>query len=201
MNLSEIILSFPRIYSFSQWLVSRRGLDEKITSDFLEPFEGMRILDVGSGVSTILTKLPNCTYVGIDHNEKYIQRSRIKHRGKGTFFCADVSEVGRLVNFKFDRIVILKVLHHLSDCQVTHLLKECAELLNESGLILTLDVAFTPNQHFIAKYLADRDRGQFVRQPDQYRRLICDQLKITKMEVSEGMLRVPYTHVFFQISH
>jgi 2-polyprenyl-3-methyl-5-hydroxy-6-metoxy-1,4-benzoquinol methylase len=200
VNLRESILSKPRIYSFFQWVISRKDLDEKIISDFLEPFEGMRILDIGSGVSTILTKLTKCTYVGIDHNEKYILRSRIKHGDKGTFFCADVSEVGKLVNFKFDRIVILRVLHHLSDGQVTHLLEECAELLNENGLILTVDVAFTPNQHSIAKYLAAHDRGQFVRQPEQYGQLICDQLKIMKIEIVEGMLRVPYTHIIFQIT-
>jgi len=201
MNLHELILSKPRIYSFFQWIISRKGLNEEIISDFLEPFEGMRILDIGSGVSTILRKLPKCTYVGIDHNEKYILRSRIEHGDRGTFFCADVSEVGKLVNFKFDRIVILRVLHHLSDGQVAHLLDKCADLLNENGLILTLDVAFTPEQHFIAKYLAAHDRGQFVRQPEQYGQLICDQLKIAKMEVVEGMLRVPYTHVVFQITN
>ena len=201
VNLRELILSKPQIYSFFQWVISRKGGNEEIISNFLEPYEGMRILDIGSGVSTILKKLPKCTYVGIDHNEKYILRSRIEHGDKGTFLCADISEVRNLVNFKFDRIVILGVLHHLSDGQVTHLLNECADLLNEKGLIFTLDCAFTPNQNPIAKCLAALDRGQFVRQPEQYGQLICDQLKITKMEVTEGMLRVPYTHVVFQITN
>ena len=201
MNLRESILSKPLVYSFFQRIISRKGIHKRVITDFLIPFDGMSVLDIGSGTSKILMDLPTCVYVGIDHNEKYIQQAINEFGEKGSFHCAEVSDIRKFVKHKFDRILLLRVLHHLSDLQVSNLLDECAELLNEKGIILSLDVAFTHQQHWIAKLLATYDRGQFVRRPEQYGQLICDKLNVSKVNVIEGMLRVPYTHVVFQITN
>jgi 2-polyprenyl-3-methyl-5-hydroxy-6-metoxy-1,4-benzoquinol methylase len=201
MRLREYILGSPRMYTLWQWIISRKGLNEKIITNFLQPYEGMRVLDVGSGVSNILTILPKCTYVGIDHNEEYVQLANSKYGDVATFYCADVSDIKQLVQHKFDRILLLRIMHHLSDNEVIELLRECSQLLNHNGLILTMDCAFTADQHWIAKFLAAQDRGHFVRRPEQYAQLVCEELKIVKMNVVEGLLRVPYTHVIFQFTN
>jgi ubiquinone/menaquinone biosynthesis C-methylase UbiE len=201
MNLRESVLSKPHVYSFFQRVISRKGINERMISDFLKPFEGMKVLDVGSGTSKILTNLPECIYVAVDHNDKYIQQAKREFGGRGTFFCAEVSDIKKFVEHKFDRILILRVLHHLSDTQVTKLLGECAGLLNEGGIILSLDVAFTHEQNWIARLLASYDRGRFVRRPEEYGQLISERLNIVRTEVIEGMLRIPYTHVVFSFTN
>jgi ubiquinone/menaquinone biosynthesis C-methylase UbiE len=193
-SFKEALMGIPFVYRTFQDLLTKSSENDYLVSEFIQPEHKASILDVGCGVASILQYLGNVEYVGVDHNTDYIAKAREVFGTRGSFHVADVSEVAGLVNKTFDRVLLLRVLHHLTDAQCDELLGECSRLLAPGGALITFDCALTDDQHWIARRLAKADRGRYARSPDHYSRLISAHFGALETDIRHDLLRVPYTH-------
>jgi len=171
-----------------------------LVSEYIKPTNGCAVLDVGCGPAAILDFLPSVKYVGLDHNPKYIAAATKKFGAKGTFICAGVDQLNDHGLQTFDRIIILGVMHHLDDQQLTQLMRSLKDRLTRDGVLITFDVAYEDKQNLIAKFLAKNDRGKFVRTKDQYLEFISPTFSVEQADLHHDLLRVPYTHLITRSS-
>ena len=193
-TFKEVIMGMPLIYKLFQQGIAKSSTLEYLVKDFIQPKSKLSILDVGCGNAQIRKFLGDVNYVGVDHNPKYIAKAREANGLSDEFFVADVSEVGQLVTNKFDRVLLIGVLHHLSDAQCQDLIRNCAQLLATNGHLFAFDPALIDDQHPIARFLAKSDRGRFARSPDDYRKLIQEEFASVVVTVRHDLLRIPYSH-------
>jgi len=167
------ILSHPMAYEAVQRIIGAEKGRARIVRDYLRPFPGMRILDLGCGTAEILGALPpDIAYVGYDMSPDYIAAAQRKYAGRGTFHCRllEQAEVASLEHF--DLVMGIGVLHHLDDATARHFMRIAKAALNPGGRIYTLDPCFAPRQNPIARFLISRDRGQNVRDSQGYQALL-----------------------------
>ena len=193
-TFKEVIMGMPLIYKLFQQGIGKSTSTAYLVEEFIQPRSKLWILDVGFGNAQIRKFLGDVNYVGVDHNPKYIAKAREANGLSDEFYVADVSEVGQLVTNKFDRVLLIGVLHHLSDAQCQDLIKNCAQLLATNGHLFALDPALIDDQHPIARFLAKSDRGRFARSPDDYRKLIQEEFASVVVTVRHDLLRIPYSH-------
>jgi 2-polyprenyl-3-methyl-5-hydroxy-6-metoxy-1,4-benzoquinol methylase len=187
------LFSKPLAYERLQTLV-RRKTAMKYLVDVIKPFNGARILDVGCGNATILNHLGNVEYLGIDKNPRCIETAQKNFGSRADFNVLDISELTSQHDKCFDRIILIGVLHHLSDDQCTSLLDHCSRILVPSGFLVSVDPTITPKQNWFARKFALADRGRFVRSPEMYKSLLDASFGKTVSEVKTNLLRVPYSN-------
>jgi len=198
MGFRNRIMRIPVVYKLFTSGVARAELYPWLAEFVIDAKDGQSVLDVGCGTSTILKHLPSVHYVGIDHNPDYIEVSKETYGSRGEFIVGDVNDDQARGRREFDRILLLGVLHHLSDDEVMRLVSRLARSLKVGGHVTTFDNAIVKGQHPLARLLARLDRGKYVRSPTEYRRLLETAFKIEEETVRHDLLRFPHTHVIFR---
>lgn len=188
------LLKTSLIYDLSMQLVTRRGAASRFVESFIRPQPGMRILDFGSGTSTILGLLPDVDYVAVEPNPHYVASASKRYGTRGDFICGGVETLQGLSG-QFDRILAIGVLHHVSDTLAQQFFVESARLLQPGGRVVTLDGGFTPDQRPLARLMVSRDRGGFVRSLEHYRELATSSGLQVRAFFSDKLTRIPYSHV------
>jgi len=193
--LKDKFLEFSSVYAKLMGFLAGANTYPTLVNEYIQPTPGCSVLDVGCGPAAILDLLHDVNYIGLDHNPNYIATAKNKYGSKGTFICAGVDQLNDYGLKTFDRIIILGVMHHLDDAQLTQLMMSLKDRLNHGGILITFDVAFEDKQNLIAKLLAKNDRGKFVRTKEQYLEFINSAFKVDQADLRHNLLRVPYTHV------
>jgi hypothetical protein len=67
--------------------------------------------------------------------------------------------------------------------------------LPSGGRLVTLDPVLVAGQHPVARALAKRDRGEFVRSPDGYRALATARFGLVQITEHHDYLRLPFAHL------
>lgn len=192
------ILKMPSIYSFLQNILGAGYRAEILVNDYIKPFSGAKILDIGCGPADILDYLPkDIHYTGFDMNPNYIEHAKRKYGDRADFFCNKVAEVNPDLEKKYDIVLATSVLHHLNEEEATNLFKIAYYGLKDTGYLITLDNVFIPDQPLIAKFLISKDRGQHVRTPEEYSRLAKKVFPNVKYDIRPDLLRVPYTLIIY----
>jgi SAM-dependent methyltransferase len=193
------VLSFADVYDFFQRLLGASRLRERFIAEFVAPFAGAKLLDIGCGTASLLEYLPaDVEYVGFDLNPNYITSARKKYYGRGTFFCGRVSEVA--VDDSFDFVLGAAILHHLSDAEARKLFATAYSCLKRGGALVTFDPVFVKEQSAFARYIISKDRGKRVRTPEQYAALASAFFVDVEKHVLHDLLRIPYTHFIMRCS-
>lgn len=194
------VLSHPRVYDAMQSLMGAEKARAFIVRNYVRPFPGMRILDLGCGTAEILRALPtDITYVGYDMSPEYIAAAKDMFADRGSFHCRLLEQAEVETLESFDLVLGIGVLHHLDDATARQFMGVSKAALNLRGRIYTVDPCFAPDQSRIARFLISRDRGQHVRNVEGY----LDLLRGLAVEVT-GMLVhrawIPYTHWHMECS-
>jgi SAM-dependent methyltransferase len=192
------VLAHPAVYDFFQNLVGASACRIRWTHDFLKPFSGARILDIGCGTAQLLRHLPaDIDYTGFDMSEEYIEAARKRYGDRGRFSCDRVlataegdSETGD-DSGSYDIAVAFGVLHHLDDEEGRQVFRSARRALKPSGRFVTLDPAFIPDQGRLSRYVVSHDRGQNVRFPEAYAALGKGFFSDIKINVVRKALRIP----------
>lgn len=194
------ILSNPQVYAFLQNLLRGKASKCRFINDYIRPFPNMRLLDIGCGPADILADLPqNIHYVGFDASQKYIEAARNRFGSRGRFFQDYVTEASLEELGEFDLVMSLGVMHHLDDNEVHSLSALAYQAVRPEGCFLTIDPSFVSGQHWLARFLAGKDRGKNVRSPEEYESLINENIQWnTVVSVKHDLLRLPYTHVILE---
>ena len=191
------ILSHPAVYSGFQWIMGGYKGRRQFVEDFIKPYPGMKILDIGCGPADILDSLDGVDYWGYDISDAYIRQANQRFAGRGTFVrkILTKSDLEKLPTF--DVVLALGVLHHLDDSEAADLLKLSSTALRESGRVITIDPCLDPSQNPLARFLIRRDRGQNVRTLKGYTELATQVFPDSRV-----MLRhqawIPYTHCIME---
>lgn len=188
------VLSHPLVYNALQSLMGAEEGRTRIVCEYVRPFPGMRLLDLGCGTAEILSALPaDITYVGYDMNPDYIAAARRRFPGRGTFHCRLLEQAEVAALEPFDVVLGIGVLHHLDDATARQFMAVAKGALKRGGRIYTVDPCYAPGQSRVARFLISHDRGQHVRNAESYRALS----RGIAVEVSGSLVHrawIPYTH-------
>jgi SAM-dependent methyltransferase len=188
------MLSHPLVYNALQSLMGFESLRASTVRDYVRPFPGMRILDLGCGTAEILNALPtDITYVGYDMSPEYVAAAQERFPGRGTFHCRLLEQAEVATLEPFDLVMGIGVLHHLDDATARQFMAIAMAALKRGGRIYTVDPCYAPGQSPIARFLISRDRGLHVRDAEGYRALP----RGLAAEVTGTLVHhawIPYTH-------
>ena len=191
------ILSHPFIYSSFQSLMGAHKARQSFVADFVKPFPGMKVLDIGCGPADILAYLSDVDYAGFDISEDYISQARQKFKKRGDFHCKQLEATDLESLPSFDVVFALGLLHHLDDAVAIGVMQLALKALKPGGRLLTIDPCLDPLQNPIAGFLVRRDRGQNVRDKAGYETLARAVFGFSRIEIRHK-LWIPYTHCFME---
>ena len=191
------MLSHPAIYSGFQTLMGAHGTRQIFVAQWIKPFSGMKILDVGCGPADILAYLPEVVYHGFDISDAYIAQATKRFGSRGQFHCRQLQATDLSTLPQFDLILALGLLHHLDDPDALGVLRLGHEALSPGGRMLTIDPCLDPTQNVVARFLVRNDRGQNVRRKEGYQELADAVYASTHVDVRHQSW-IPYTHCFME---
>ena len=161
------ILSKPWAYDLFTSLVGKERSRIQLVQNYVRPYPGCRILEIGCGTGRILSYLPNsiAEYTGFDMNPLYIDSAKKRWKGRAncSFFCHKVEEAASLPPQHYDVVLAIAIVHHLNDSEATDLFNIAYQSLKPDGALITYDNVYIENQNRFAKWLISRDRGRAVR--------------------------------------
>ncbi len=191
------IFSSPIIYSAFQNMMGAHRFRVKFVDEFVRPFSGGSILDIGCGPADILAYFPEVDYHGFDISDAYIAQAKTRFGLRGKFSCQILtqSDVAKLP--KFDIVLALGLLHHLDDETAIDVLELASQALKPGSRLLTFDPCFDTNQNFISRFLVGIDRGQNVRNRAGYTTIASAVFDTPRVEVRHRAW-IPYTHCLME---
>jgi SAM-dependent methyltransferase len=195
------ILRHPAAYILAQRAVGAdRARD--LSLEALAPAAGQRILDIGCGPAYYADRLPPCEYVGFDTDAVYIGHARRRFGGRpGTsFFAEPYTEAHRERLPPFDRVLMMGLLHHLSDDDAEGLLDLVARSLAPGARVVSLDTVLFEGQSGFSRLLAKNDRGDFVRYPSGFLALARRRFARVEDRIVGDTLRIPSSHFLMVLS-
>jgi 2-polyprenyl-3-methyl-5-hydroxy-6-metoxy-1,4-benzoquinol methylase len=188
------MLSHPVVYGTFQNIMGAKSGRERVVRDFIRPFPGMRILDLGCGPAEILGSLPtDIAYVGYDMSPEYIASAQRKFANRGAFHCRLLEKAEVATLEPFDLVMGIGVLHHLDDATARQFMAMACAALKKGGRIYTIDPCYVPGQNPIAHFIISRDRGQHVRDAEGYAELPRGLGVAVSGDVTHQRW-IPYTH-------
>jgi len=185
------LLSNTFFYSLVQRVMSGTSFRKKIVKKYITK-HNVKVLDIGCGPAEILDTLPKIKYYGFDINPIYINSAKRKYENKGKFFCKKFTNKNTKYLPKFDHVLLLGVLHHLSDQEINKLMPNIKKVLKRKGNIITLDNIFINKQNFIAKFLIQMDKGENVRSKTGYLNILKNHFKKINSKIYHQKF-IPYT--------
>jgi SAM-dependent methyltransferase len=191
------ILSHPLVYSTLQTLMGAHSSRKSFVENYVRPFPGMKVLDIGCGPADILAYLPAVGYSGFDISEDYIDQARKRFGMLGQFHCRQLvlDDLEDLPSC--DVVFALGLIHHLEDDEAINVMQLALRALKPGGRLLTIDPCLDPSQNPIARMLIRGDRGQNVRDKAGYETLAKAVFESPRIEVKHRAW-IPYTHCFME---
>lgn len=190
------LLSIASLYEFVQLLMGAKAGRKYFAEKYIRAKEGDLVADFGCGNAKILAHLDKVTYYGFDISQRYIAAAKQKYGDVGHFFC-NIPNQETIKNYpKFDIVLLIGVLHHLSDSESLAILNTAKNMLKKDGRLVTLDPCFELHQNIFARFLISQDRGKFVRNFSQYRDLLNQVFLITNGSIEHTKF-IPYTRCMF----
>lgn len=189
------VLNKAGIYDAVQNLLLRKGSRERYVREFVRPFPGCRILDIGCGPADIVAYLPQDIgeYAGFDMNPGYIEAARRRWGRRGTFHCQKVEAATVAQDGVYDIVLASGIVHHLDDRESGQLFEIAYRALGPQGWLLTYDNVYVEHQPWFARWLIGRDRGKAVRTRQAYEALARQRFPAVESTILHDTLRVPYT--------
>jgi len=186
------LLSSPTAYIAVQRAVGADRL-RYICIDELGLTPGDVVLDVGCGPAYYLHKLaPGIKYTGYDTSERYIQYARKRFGRDGVDFRCDIfSPEAHGSAPDFTAVMLMGVLHHLSDAECKELLATIRGTLASNGRVISLDTCFAEGVGPVSRWMAEHDRGEYVRTPEGFSSLAGEFFTDVAGKTLDGITRVP----------
>lgn len=192
------ILETPGVFNLWSRLTGDIPVKKKIISEFIRPFHGAKILDIGCGtgrMSELINRVVPVSYVGFDSNADYIEFAK-QHSYPGTFFSEDITQTTRLDN-DFDIVMALDMMHHVNDDQAKKVIAIAKKSLKPNGRFILLEPVITEQRSFFEKELMKLDRGKFIRKKNENISFLKESFSEIKDEILSDSYFIPWTECVF----
>ena len=172
------IISTPVIYNMIQWIAGAKMYREKMVTDYIKPFDGCKILDIGCGTGEYIYHIKRHSkdfeYYGFDGEGVYIDYAKKLFEGQSNihFYHKILTEESIKEFNNFDIVIATGVMHHLDDPIVVSLLKLSKLALKPGGRLVTYDPGKYENMSFLEKFFVKYDRGRSIRYENEYAGLV-----------------------------
>ncbi len=194
------LLAYSGAYDLLQTCVGATKARSILAATYIRAKPGDRVLDIGCGTAQIRSHLPEVIYHGYDPQPRYIEGARSRLRGVPgcTLECVAANDLDPRDLPKFEIVLAIGVLHHLSDADAVALAALARQTLTDGGRLISLDPCLCNTRSAVAGFLIRRDRGRYVRRADAYRMLVRSAFGSVRASVRHDLLRVPYTHLVME---
>jgi 2-polyprenyl-3-methyl-5-hydroxy-6-metoxy-1,4-benzoquinol methylase len=141
--------------------------DQRHTKQFvanaLAKINAKTILDIGCGTGDFASTIPkNATYEGIDISSAFVRYAKQKYEKYPhlTFSVQDATDPSFYKRKKYDAVIFISMLHHLSDAQ----LKTILPLVHycKPKIIIIVDIIPNP-KGLLQKLMVKLDAGNYIR--------------------------------------
>lgn len=130
-----------------------------------------KVLDIGCGTGIFSPFFETSSYTGIDIDEKYIDRAKAKYP-EHSFQEMDATKL-QFDPSIFDICFISGIIHHLDDSSASKVISEARRVLKTNGCIVVWeDIPTQSSWNIVGRTIHSLDKGDFIRQPGDYRQLI-----------------------------
>ena len=195
VNYVKGFLDSAYLFNFFETISGVGSARRRLVNNFIIPFDGASILDIGCGTGAMIDYLPDTiNYVGFDLSFKYIDYAKNKYKKQGEFYCEDINNVSNIKTNTFDFVVSIGVIHHLDNSEAITLLNKAKKYLKPGGVLITMDPVYIKNQSKISRVVMDNDRGDYIRDIDGYKDLFSKVFEKTDDSIVNDMLLYPYDH-------
>lgn len=157
----------PRLY---RWLVRPPKFTNFYIHDLLaENFflQNKKALDFGCGVGTTCTLFNPEKYLGVDINQARINYAKKLYPN---YQFQALNHKGQLPFRKnsFDLILIIAVLHHIPQPELTTLLDDFRQILKPNGRIISIEPCFSAKAKLNNLLMDFLDNGDYIRSKQEY---------------------------------
>jgi SAM-dependent methyltransferase len=136
---------------------------------FLKPhfqLAGKKILEFGCGTGTNCTVIDPLLYLGVDIDEQRIECARRRYPNHS--FRVVGATLDEIPAASHDAILLVGVLHHLSDRQIAECLPRFLRILVRGGSLIIFEPCWTAGPGISNWVMRTFDEGKFIRTEEQY---------------------------------
>lgn len=165
MSLATRLLERPWVYRLWQAPFAEQKVRHLLSHTDLA--SAQRVLDLACGPGTNARHFSHCAYVGLDINPEYVAYARGRY--SGDFGVADVTR-SLPVEGCFDFVLVNSFLHHVPDEVAAAVLGRLTDAMTPESRIHVMDLV-QPANPGLPRFLANRDRGEYPRNPSHWHSL------------------------------
>lgn len=156
------IFDFPLFFNLLQRLIADQQHVKKFVKLALSKLQPQSILDIGFGTGNFMEVIPKTSrYVGIDNNPRYFSFTKNRFAAPNReIFLQDASDINFYKGRYFDVVMLISILHHLSEEELFKILPAIKKI-TAKALIITDILPDPPGA--LPKLLVKLDRGRFIR--------------------------------------
>lgn len=141
------------------------------------------VLDLGCGNGILCKFFPPSGYLGID-----IDASAIKIARKNKDYSFEVADITRFkTNEKFDLVLVIGVIHHLSNEEAERAFRVIRNHLSQKGKALFIEpIPPVSKWNILGKMIRGLDKGHFIRTFNQYLQVIKNSFEVVYAQPRRG---------------
>ena len=172
------IISTPWIYNLVQLVAGAKMYRTTMVRDYIKPFDGCKILDIGCGTGEYVNHIRQHThdfeYYGFDGEGVYIDYGKKLFEGQSNIhFYHKILTDDTVKEFNnFDIVIATGVMHHLDDAIVLSMLQSAKLALKPNGRLITYDPGKFDDMNGFEKFFVKYDRGRSIRFEKDYAGLV-----------------------------
>lgn len=192
MPVLSFILRNPVLFNSIRKIIAG---DQNNTKDFVKfnllKSKAKTVIDIGCGTGDFVTCLPDkVSYLGIDINRNFISFAQSHYSGDNIKFALqDVTQKEFYKNKKFEAVLFISMLHHLTDDELNIVLPIIKKLTKK--VIIFADIIPNP-KGILRKIIVKLDQGKYVREKELKIKLLKKYFKITETKEIPSRLAVQY---------
>jgi ubiquinone/menaquinone biosynthesis C-methylase UbiE len=188
----SLLLSSPVFFnSIRNILAGDQTNTKNFVSKYLKENKVKTILDVGCGTGDFAPCTPkNASYTGVDISEQYLDFAQKKYGSKNKVFLnQDVTDINFYSKKKYDGVLFVSMLHHLSDKELEKMLPVIKKITK--GVIIIADIIPNP-PGMLRKFLVKLDQGKYVRRQEAKLKILKKYFKVVHTEIIPSRLAVQF---------
>lgn len=188
----EVLLDRPFFFNSIRRVIAGDQHNTKaFISETLKKYNVKSVLDIGCGTGDFCVCAPKgAHYTGADLNDHYIRYASQRYGTKNkTWITQDVTEKSFYDGRKYDAVLFVSMVHHLSNQELNAMLPVIKKMTRK--VIIIADIIPEP-PGFLRKFMVKLDQGKYIRAPEDKLAIIEKYGKIVYTEHIPSRLAIQY---------